>query len=275
MPEQSDKLKHNYHHTNWLGVGRAVGGAIMFGLPLMMTMEMWFIGFYLEPLRLLSLLLVSLPILICVSRLIGFKNSRGLLDNIIDVFVAYTFGFVVSLFVLILFNLLDWSDAIAINFKIVMLQAIPASFGALLARSELGSNHDTNVEKSSLDRLAVLAIGAIYFALNIAPTEEIQNIAFQMTSWHLMALFITTIIVMHIFSATGSFRTSSNRISKENLIVSLSYTCTAFVVALVASIFMLWVFGRIDDLAFSQIASNTIVLLFPAGIGAASARLIL
>ncbi len=275
MPMGSDSLKHSSYHSNWLGVGRAVGGAIMFGLPLMMTMEMWAIGFYIEPLRLLSLLVISLPVLVCVSRLIGFKNSRELLDNIIDVFVAYTFGFLVSFMVLFLFNMLAWNDAVAINFKIVMLQAIPASFGALLARSELGSNHDTSDEKSSLDRVAVLAIGAIYFALNIAPTEEIQHIAFQMTTWHLMALFIITIVVMHIFSATGSFRSNSTQVSRENLIVSLSYTCTAFVVALVASILMLWVFGRIDGLAFSQIISNTIVLLFPAGIGAAAARLIL
>lgn len=96
-----------------------------------------------------------------------------------------------------------------------------------------------------------------------------------MTSWHLMALFITTIVVMHIFSATGSFRVSTKQVSSENLIVSLSYICTAFLVALTASILMLWVFGRVDGLALGQIVSNTIVLLFPAGIGAAAARLIL
>lgn len=232
MSVQSPSLKQHSHQSNWLGVGRAVGGAIMFGLPLMMTMEMWSMGFYIGPLRLLSLLLVSLPVLVCVSRLIGFKESRELLDNIIDVFVAYAFGFVVSTMVLCLFNALTWNDGAAINFKIIMLQAIPASFGALLARSELGSNHDTSAEKSGIDRIAVLAIGAIYFAFNIAPTEEIQHIAFQMTSWHLMALFITTIVVMHIFSATGSFRVSTKQVSSENLIVSLSYTCTAFLVAM-------------------------------------------
>lgn len=40
MPEQSDHLKHNDHHTNWLGVKRAVVGAITLGLALMMTIEM-------------------------------------------------------------------------------------------------------------------------------------------------------------------------------------------------------------------------------------------
>ena len=275
MSEDSGASKHSGHHTNWFGVGRAVGGAILFGLPLMMTMEMWSIGLHIEPLRLLSLLLISLPVLVCVARLIGFKNSRGLLDDVIDVFVAYIFAFIVSCLALFQFNILTWGADIEINFKIVLLQTIPASFGALLGRSELGSSDDNTNERSGIDRLAVLAIGAVYFSLNIAPTEEIQLIAFQMTPWHLLALFCTTILIMHSFSASESFREHSKKLTTEDQISSLFYTGTATVVALGASLLMLWIFGRTDGLALSQIISNTVVLFFPAGIGATAARLIL
>lgn len=262
--------------SQWVGVGRAVGGAFVFGLPLMMTMEMWWMGFYIEPLRLLALLLISLPVLVCVSSLIGFRESRELLDNIIDVFVAYAFGFVISGMALLLFNTLTWDKFIEINFKIIMLQAIPASFGALLARSEIGSGeHDSSAEQGSIDHLAVLAIGAIYLAFNIAPTEEVQLIAYQMSPWHQLALFITTLIVMYIFSEAGSFSSVSTRAAHKQMIVSLSYTGTAFMVALMASFLMLWVFGHLDGLAFPEIVANTIVLLFPAGIGAAAAKLII
>lgn len=248
----------------------------MFGLPLMMTMEMWWMGYYIEPLRLLALILISLPVLVCVSSVIGFRESRELLDNIIDVFVAYAFGFVISFLALLLFNAIAWHNFIEINFKIVMLQTIPASFGALLARSEIGSGeHDSSVEKGSIDNLAVLAIGAIYLAFNIAPTEEIQLIAYQMNPWHLLALFITTLVVMYIFSEAGSFSPNPAQATPKKLFIALSYTCTAFVVALLSCILMLWVFGRIDGLAFPQIVANTVVLLFPAGIGAAAARLII
>lgn len=248
----------------------------MFGLPLMMTMEMWWMGYYIEPFRLLALILISLPVLVCVSSVIGFRESRELLDNIIDVFVAYAFGFAISFLALLLFNAISWNNSIEINFKIVMLQAIPASFGALLARSEIGSGeHDSSAEKGGLDNIAVLAIGAIYLAFNIAPTDEIQLIAFQMNPWHLLALFITTLVVMYIFSGAGSFSSGPTQTAPKKLFVSLSYTCTAFMVALLSSILMLWVFGRIDGLAFPQIVANTIVLLFPAGIGAAAARLII
>ena len=260
----------------WIEIGRAVAGAFIFGLPLMMTMEMWWMGFYIHPLRLLALIVVSFPILVCVSNVIGFRHTREWLDNVLDVFVAYAFGFVISATTLMLFNSISWNYFSEINFQIVMLQAIPASFGALLARSEIGSGqHDSSIEKRNIDRLAVLAIGAMYLAFNVAPTEEVQLIAYQMSFWHQLALLVMTLAIMYIFSEAGSFSAASKRAAYRNIGFALSYTGTAFMVAMLASVFMLWGFGRLDGLAFSQIIANAVVLLFPAGIGAAAARLII
>src|SRR5690606_7491945 len=59
----------------WVGLGRAIGGSIIFSLPMMMTMEMWWIGFYVDPLRLVCLILLSLPLFYRISTMIGFRNS--------------------------------------------------------------------------------------------------------------------------------------------------------------------------------------------------------
>lgn len=83
----------------------------------MMTMKMWLHGFYIDPIRLLVFVLVSLPVLISVSSIIGFRESRELLDNIIDVLVAYAFGFVISAMVLLLLDTITWDNFIEINFK--------------------------------------------------------------------------------------------------------------------------------------------------------------
>ncbi len=40
---------------------------MLFALPLLMTMEMWWLGFYLEPWRLALLLGSSLPLLVVFS----------------------------------------------------------------------------------------------------------------------------------------------------------------------------------------------------------------
>jgi uncharacterized membrane protein len=46
-------------------------------------------------------------------------------------------------------------------------------------------------------------------------------------------------------------------------------------IAVLISLYVLWTFGRLDDVAPAQILMSTIVLSFPGAIGAASARLVL
>lgn len=270
-PQSNPALKQ------WLGVGRAVGGAVIFGLPLMMTMEMWWLGAYIEPLRLLCLLLLSFPLLVGVSSVIGFTESRELVDNVIDVFVAYAFGFVVAALVLFSFSTLNLHDSPGVIFNTIMLQAIPGSLGALLGRSELGSGeHDRMKEKEWSDGVVVMSIGALFLALNVAPTEEIPMISYQMSFWHLLGLFVTTLLIMGVFVVAGSYSEGERaEDSPETVIGYVCHTSLAVLVAAGISLFMLWVFGRTDDLSLSALISNVIVLLFPAGIGAAAARLII
>jgi uncharacterized membrane protein len=54
------------------GLARAFGGSILFALPMLMTMEMWWLGFYLSPARILLLMTVFFPILVGVAHYIGF-----------------------------------------------------------------------------------------------------------------------------------------------------------------------------------------------------------
>ena len=56
-----------------IGLARAFGGANIFALPLLMTMEMWWLGFYLDPLRLALFLVVNFAVLVGLSRFGGFE----------------------------------------------------------------------------------------------------------------------------------------------------------------------------------------------------------
>lgn len=277
MPSSRPNLNHNYALKQWLGVGRAFGGAAIFGLPLLMTMEMWWIGYYIDPLRLLCLLLLSFPLLVGVSSIVGFTDSKLLVDNVIDVFVAYAFGFLVSALTLYLFNRLNFDQPARVNFSTIMLQTIPASLGALLGRSELGSGeHDRTEEKGRRDEIVVLAVGALVLALNVASTEEITMISYQMSPLHLMGLFSSTVLVMFVFAIAGTNPEDvRSKGTLETVIGYVYYTCLALLVAASISVFLLWVFGLTDGLNLSAIVANTIILLFPAGIGAAAARLII
>ncbi|MCA1608270.1 MAG: TIGR02587 family membrane protein, partial [Acidobacteria bacterium] len=42
-------------------LARAYGGAILFSFPMLMTMEMWWLGFYMNGIRLTLFTLLSIP----------------------------------------------------------------------------------------------------------------------------------------------------------------------------------------------------------------------
>lgn len=47
-------------HPDFLQAARGLGGALLFALPMLMTMEMWELGLYANPLRLLLLCLLNI-----------------------------------------------------------------------------------------------------------------------------------------------------------------------------------------------------------------------
>ena len=52
----------------WSGMARGTGGAILFSLPTLMTMELWQLGFYAGRLRLVLFLVLAIPLLFGLSH---------------------------------------------------------------------------------------------------------------------------------------------------------------------------------------------------------------
>src|SRR5690606_12334873 len=88
------------------GLARALGGALLFGFPLMMTMEMWWLGFYLDRPRLLILLLVTIATLVPLSYFVGFERTGTLLEDAVDALVAFAIGVVASAAMLMIFGVI-------------------------------------------------------------------------------------------------------------------------------------------------------------------------
>ena len=79
-----------------IGLGRAFGGALIFTLPMLMTMEMWWLGFSMQPWKLALLLLATIPLLIGLSHYMGFEETFGFKDDALDSFVALAVGFIAA-----------------------------------------------------------------------------------------------------------------------------------------------------------------------------------
>ena len=127
MPADRDKkLNRDFR----IGLARAFGGAVFFSLPLLMTMEMWQLGFHMARLPLALFIVVMIPVLLGLEYYTGFKESTTVLDEVADAAVAYGVGLVASALVLWLFNLISLDEPLSSVVGKVALQAIPASFGA-------------------------------------------------------------------------------------------------------------------------------------------------
>jgi putative integral membrane protein (TIGR02587 family) len=263
-----------------IGLARAFGGALIFSLPILMTMEMWWLGFSISPFRLALLLLLTIPLLIGLSHYMGFEETFGLKDDAVDAFVAFAVGFVAGAAALTLFSVIELGMSAEEIVGKISIQAVPGSIGAMFAQSELGGNEKNREEKKRHagygGEILIMAAGALFLAFNVAPTEEMVLIAHQMTAWHALALVLVSILTMHAFVYALEFKgTAAVPPSTPFWSIFLRFTIVGYAVALLMSFYILWTFGRMEGLALPQMVSILIVLGFPSAVGAAAARLIL
>jgi len=262
------------------GLARAFGGAIIFALPLLMTMEMWSIGLYVHPLRLLLFILANFLVLVLLSRFGGFERTASLTEDMLDALAAYAVGMVSSALILKLFGL--FSEGLALDELVGMIavQAVPASFGAMIARKQLSSGEpDDDAEKAARSagyagQLFLMLAGALFLAFNVAPTEEMILIGYKMGPWHALVLMLASILLLHVLVFRVGFAGQEEPEGYGPARRFLVFTVPGYAIALAVSLYVLWTFGRVDGHALHVVAGTVVVLGFPAAIGAAIARLV-
>jgi putative integral membrane protein (TIGR02587 family) len=270
-----------------LGLLRGAAGALIFGIPMLMTMELWFLGFSMPRERLLLLLLVNIPLLVLLAHRIGFERTFTLREAIRDAVIAYGLGIVTSGLVLLLLGILKLDMTPSEWLGKVALQSVSASIGAMLGRSQLGGKNDDEEEGEDRDtgdelatgyfgELFMMGVGALFLSLNVAPTEEIILISYKMTPWHSLAAILVSIALMHGFVYAVAFRGTHQLDERTpNWHALVRFTLPGYVVTSLISLYVLWTFGRLDDTGWTQAMMSMVVLNFPGAVGAASARLVL
>ena len=271
-----------------VGIARGGAGALLFALPMFMTMEMWELGFYMDRIRLLLLLLVNVPLLIVLSRRIGFEQTSGWRQSVRDAVIAYALGVLVSTLILFSIGVVHTGQNPHEMVGMIALLAVPASIGAMLGRSQLGSQSNDassskgdddpvqNRETSYRGELFLMAVGALFLNLNVAPTEEMILLSFKMTPWHGLVIIAASLIVMHGFVYALSFHGSHDLAEgTPSWHAFVRFTLPGYVIAGCISAYCLWTFHRTDDLGSTQVLMAVVILSFPGAIGASAARLIL
>ncbi|MDO1558019.1 TIGR02587 family membrane protein [Brevundimonas sp. 2R-24] len=253
---------------------RAFGGALIFAVPLLMTMEMWWFGFHMDRVRMAVFIAASAPLLIGLAYYAGFSHRQNLLDATLDAFAALAVGAVTASVLLVLVGALQQGDAPRQLIGQVSLQAVPAAIGALLARRQLrgGGAPEDKKPETYAGELFLMVIGALFLALNLAPTEEMVLIAWRASPWHMLALLALSLGVMHVIVYQAGFGGQEEH--GRPLTAFFHFTLAGYGLVLLTGLFVLWLFGRTDGQALSEIVATCVVLGFPAGLGAAAARLL-
>jgi len=263
---------------------RGMAGGLMFSLPLLYTMEVWWAGFVADPMRLVIYVAATFILLLGYNHYAGLHHDASWQEVAIDSVEEMGLGLVLAAGVLFLLGQLE-SDMHAYEIiGKVTVEAMTVAIGISVGTSQLGGGDDQeprgSAEVSAKEevtfggQVVIAACGAMLFAANVAPTEEIVMIASESRLVNILGLaavsiMLTALILYYIeFTGSGTFVRSSGWVS---VVIG---TAVTYAVALVISAAVLWFFGRFDEALITCVA-QTVVLGLAATLGASAGRLLL
>ncbi|MBX3742952.1 MAG: TIGR02587 family membrane protein [Akkermansiaceae bacterium] len=265
--------------------GRGLAGGLMFAMPLLFTMEVWWAGFILHPLRILLYVLATFCLLLIYNRFVGLRKDASFLEVVIDSVEEMGLGILVAAGVLWITDRLNLEmTATEIGGKIIM-EAMTVAIGVSVGTAQLGApddgdeglagDGDEDRRKSYLPQTAIALCGAVLFAANIAPTDEIGVIAMESPSWKLLLMVACGLGLSSLILHFTDFRGAEAHTLTENVCLKARGVITSYAVALVASVSALWFFGKLDGRPAPLVIAMTVVLSLPAALGASAGRFLL
>lgn len=284
---EHSRVAHDEEQSSWkreLGAfGRAFSGAFLFGVPLLFTMEMWWIGTYADLWKLVVFLLLALSANLGLTYFAGFKQNRTALQFIDQAIDAVAVGVVGSFVVLVVLNRISLSDPLDSIVGKIIVQAVPLSIGASLANIVFNKGEGRQGEDSALDRpwlslvndIGATAIGGIFIGFSIAPTDEVPMLAAGMSFPHELALVGLTLFIGYLIVFVSGFDPEVHGQQQPGLFQRpLTETTLAYLVSLIVALVALFLFDRIEVRdPLQTVVSQTLVLGMPTMVGGAAGRL--
>jgi len=254
-------------------------------------MEVWWAGFTARPPRLLGYFLVGFLLLFAYNRYSGLRRDASWLEVAFEAFEEMGLGLLLSALMLWLLGQIQTDMTMSEIVGKVVVEGVTAAIGISVGSAQLGGsgNGDDDQgmgggkgEKDEPDtglaaQIALAACGAILFASNVAPTEEIVMIAAEASRWKVLGLSLISLGLCALVLFHSGFRGSDELIPKKDQgwIAMLSRTAMNYAVALAASAFILWFFGRFTGMSAAACLAQTVVLGVAGALGASAGRLLL
>ena len=278
---------------------RGASGGFLFGIPLIYTMEVWWIGSHVEPPLTLGLLVITYVVVLFFNRIEGFRRHKrdDWLDAALESLEALAIGLVCSALILVLLQRVTLETSVDEALGKIIFEGVPFALGAALARLILSgeegvskptqssdrsgnrqkkrTTHSKIIFKDTLADLSATLMGAMIIAFNIAPTDEIPQLAAAASPPWLLAIMVASLIISYGIVFASGFTSQQKRQQQQGLFqTSESETIFSYLVSLLASALMLWFFQRLSfsDPWFLWLR-YTLILGLPATIGGAAGRI--
>ena len=266
----------------------AFSGAFLFGVPLLFTMEMWWIGEYAALWKLFLFLALAFLVNVMLAHFAGFKDEATLAANIRQAIIAVAVGAVTSTVVLLVLNRIGPDDPLDSILGKIIIQIVPLSIGAsaassILARREgsTGGEKDASQKPTTPLRATLVDIGAtiaggIFIGFTVAPTEEIPMLAASLDYANAIALIGLTLLVTYVIVFQSDFSPRHEGENPGPFQHPITETALSYVASLALTLVILLFFDQIrwGDNLFSVI-TEMLVLALPTAIGGAAGRVLL
>lgn len=269
--------------TELKDIVRGASGGFLFGIPLLYTMEVWWIGSFISPLRMMLALTLTFLIVFFLNQTAGFrrKSSVRVQDAIADTVEALAIGLVCSGVILVLLKEITLQVSLGEALGKLIYESVPFTLGVALANQFLkndsgreGDDQDSESNATLADISATL-IGSVIIAFNIAPTDEIPMLAAAVTGLSLLWVMLLSLMVTYCIVFAAGFTNAQQRHRHRGIFQRpISETIAAYLVSLFAATLMLFFFNKLQfDDPWQIWLSHTILLGLPAAVGGAAGRL--
>ncbi|MBD1850750.1 TIGR02587 family membrane protein [Leptolyngbya sp. FACHB-711] len=271
-------------------VVRGLAGGFLFGIPLIYTMEVWWIGSYADAGGLLGVLASTYVIVFLLNRTDGFRQQypdqirKALTDSV----EALAIGIVCVTWVLILLQEITWDTSVNEAVGKIVFESVPFAIGVGLARSILQGNRGGNDEEndsgqpprsqgsnSTLTDIGATLIGSIFIGFSIAPTDEVPMLAAAISPPWLLVVIGMSLLVSYCIVFAAGFTTQKRRLQEGGLFQRpFTETIVSYLLSLSTAAIMLYFFHRLDfSDPWNSWLEQTLLLGLPATIGGAAGRI--
>jgi putative integral membrane protein (TIGR02587 family) len=260
---------------------RAAVAGLFVGLPLLWTLEMWEHAATQPPLKLLLLFALAFGIVLGFNAVSGFRRERTWVELLADAVQGMGLSIVVAAAMLYVLGRLEPELGLPTLVGRIGLLSIPVAFGTALAATVLSEPDEGGRREpvGPIGRLLVAAGGALYFALNVAPTDEVRVLGSEAdVPLLLLAIFASLVIslavvfVMDQPGGRGGWRSGSR--GGGPLDEPVGETVAAYAIALLVSMVLITSFGLSDGLGLRALAGHVVMLGTMASFGSAAGRLL-